>query len=221
MYTIGLTGNIGCGKSTVLCMLEALGGRIIDADKLAHQVMEPGSDVWYAIVEAFGQAIVAPDGRIDRPALGRIVFSDPQALRRLEALVHPAVDAEIHAQIEAATEPVVVIEAIKLVEAGLHRDLDALWIVTCSREQQFERLIRQRGMSYEAARQRIEAQAPIEDKLALASVVIDNSGTLDDTWRQVLAAWEGILGAPARREALPSCGQDADQPRHLSVLVSG
>ena len=221
MYTIGLTGNIGCGKSTVLCMLEALGGRIIDADKLAHQVMEPGSDVWYAIVEAFGQAIVAPDGRIDRPALGRIVFSDPQALRRLEALVHPAVDAEIHAQIEAATEPVVVIEAIKLVEAGLHRDLDALWIVTCSREQQFERLIRQRGMSYEAARQRIEAQAPIEDKLALASVVIDNSGSLDDTWRQVLAAWERIFGAPSLPDGPPSCGQDADQTRQLSVLVSG
>lgn len=223
MYTIGLTGNIGCGKSTVLCMLQALGGRVVDADKLAHQVMEPGTQVWRAIVEEFGQAIVTPEGRIDRPALGRIVFSDPLALRRLEAIVHPAVDAEIRAEIEAATEPVVVIEAIKLVESGLHRSLNALWVITCSREQQFDRLMQKRGMSYETARQRIEAQAPIEEKLPLASVVIDNSDSVENTWRQVQSAWEAIFGVASLRDvSTPLCAQD-DSPDHqqgLAVLVS-
>jgi dephospho-CoA kinase len=173
-------------------------------------------------VDEFGQQIVTPDGRIDRPALGRIVFNDPAALGRLEAIVHPAVDAEIRAQIEASSEPVVVIEAIKLVEAGLHHDLNALWIVTCDREQQFDRLMLKRGMSYEAARQRIDAQAPIAEKFPLASVIIDNSGTLDNTWQQVQAAWERIFGASSLDDVMTlPCGQDTFiDTRQLSVLMS-
>jgi dephospho-CoA kinase len=221
MYTIGLTGNIGCGKSTVLCMLQALGARVIDADKLAHQVMEPGTPVWHGIVETFGQAILAPDGRIDRPALGRIVFSAPKALRRLEAIVHPAVDEEIRAQIEAATEPLVVIEAIKLIESGLHRNLNAVWIVTCSREQQMERLVHQRGMSYETAIQRINAQAPIEEKLPLANVVIDNSGTVEETWQQVQLALEGILSAASLVGSVPpQCADEVTDTLSAMVVVS-
>ena len=194
MYSIGMTGNIGVGKSTVLCMLQALGARVIDADKLAHQVMQPGTAVWRAVVETFGQPILAPDGQIDRLALGRLVFSDSAALRRLEAIVHPAVGAEIQRQVATATEPVVVIEAIKLVEAGLHQQVDAVWIVTCQREQQIDRLMARRGMSYEDAVQRIDAQTPIASKLLLADVIIDNSGSLDDTWRRVQGAWEAIPG---------------------------
>jgi dephospho-CoA kinase len=219
MYTIGLTGNIGCGKSTVLCMLQALGARVVDADKLAHQVMEPGTPVWYAIVDTFGQAILTPDGRIDRPALGRIVFSAPAALRRLEAIVHPAVREKIREQIEEATEPLVVIEAIKLVETGLHRLLNALWIVTCEREQQIERLVRKRGMSYETALQRIDAQAPIETKLHLAHVVIDNSGSIEATWWQVQAAIEAIFGAVSLDDLPPACVDEAQDDETHSALV--
>ena len=212
MYTIGMTGNIGVGKSTVLCMLQALGARVVDADRLAHQVMRPGTPVWRAVVDTFGQAILAPDGQIDRPALGRLVFSAPDALRRLEALVHPAVGAEIQRQIAEATEPVVVVEAIKLVEAGLSRQLDALWIVTCSREQQIDRLMARRGKSVEDAVQRVEAQTPIETKLPLADVVIDNSGSVDDTWRQVQIAWEAIAGLAEIPAGLSHPCGDAPRP---------
>lgn len=207
LYTIGLTGNIGCGKSVVLCMLQALGARVIDADKLAHLVMAPGAPAYAAIVDAFGPQVVAADGSIDRPALGRIVFSDPTALRRLEGISHPAVRVEIRRRISSATEPVVVVEAIKLIESGLAQELDAVWIVTCTREQQLQRLTQRRGLPLDVAVQRIDAQSPIETKLPLADVVIDNSGRLADTWRQVCAAWARAIG-PLPREivAPPDCG---------------
>ena len=206
MHTIGITGNIGCGKSTVLCLLAALGARVIDADKLAHTVMRAGTPVWDAVVAEFGRDIVGADGEINRPALGRIVFSDPTALRRLEAIVHPAVRTELQAQIAAATEPVVVVEAIKLVEGGLYRLLDALWIVTCDPEQQIERLVQQRGMSRADALQRIAAQAPIAEKLLLANVVIDNSGSVAETWQQVRGAWNALPNVPRAPTAAPPCG---------------
>ena len=192
MYLIGLTGNIGTGKSTVLRMLEQLGARVIDADRLAHEVMEPDTPVWRDVVESFGPGVVAADGRIDRAALARIVFDDPVALQRLEAIVHPAVGARIAQALAEATEPVVVIEAIKLIEAGLHERADAVWIVTCRSEQQVQRLTEGRGFSEEEVRRRMEVQPPIEPKLPLADVVIDNSGTVEKTWQQVLAAWQEI-----------------------------
>lgn len=186
-------------------MLQALGACVIDADKLAHQVMAPGAPAYAAIVAAFGPQVVAADGSIDRPALGRIVFSDPTALRRLEAISHPAVRNEIRRRIASASEPVVVVEAIKLIESGLAQELDAVWIVTCTREQQVERLVQRRGLPLEVALQRIDAQAAIEAKLSLADVVIDNSGRLEDTWRQVRAAWTAAIG-PTPVTALPDCG---------------
>ena len=206
MHTIGITGNIGCGKSTVLCMLAALGARVIDADKLAHSVMRAGTPVSEAVVAEFGRDIVGPDGEINRPALGRVVFSDPTALRRLEAIVHPAVRAELQGQIAAATEPVVVVEAIKLVEGGLYRMLDVLWVVTCDPEQQIARLVQQRGMSRADALQRINAQAPIAEKLPLADVVIDNSGSVAATWEQVRAAWNALPNVPPASTTVPPCG---------------
>ena len=206
MHTIGITGNIGCGKSTILCLLASLGARVIDADKLAHYVMRRGTPVWDAVVAEFGQGIVGADGEINRPALGRIVFGDPTALRRLETIVHPAVRVELQAQIAAATEPVVVVEAIKLVEGGLYRLLDTLWIVTCTPQQQIERLVHQRGMSQADAAQRIAAQAPIAEKLPLAAVVIDNSGSVADAWAQVRAAWNALPDVPRAPMALPACG---------------
>jgi dephospho-CoA kinase len=199
-YIIGLTGNIATGKSVVAKMLERLGAKAIDADALAHEVMEKDTPIWQTVVREFGpstssgrgQDILDTDGSINRKKLGSIVFADEAALRRLEALVHPAVIARTEALITSSREPVVVVEAIKLIEAGMDETCDALWVVTCSKEQQLARLVGQRGLTEEGARQRIEAQPPQEAKLALADVVIDNSGSLDETWRQVKREWERI-----------------------------
>lgn len=191
-YIIGLTGNIATGKSTVSKMLERLGAKIIDADALAHEVTEKGTPIWQAIVEEFGQGILCRNGSINRRKLGDIVFANEAALRRLEALIHPVVIARTQELIQSSETPVIVVEAIKLIEAGMHRTCDALWVVTCRKEQQLARLMRQRGLTEEEARQRIEAQPPQEDKLALADVVIDNSGSLDETWQQVKGEWDKI-----------------------------
>ena len=191
-YIIGLTGNIATGKSVVSGMLERLGAEAIDADALVHELMEKGTPVWQAVVREFGQGILCSDGSVNRKKLGGIVFADEAALRRLEALVHPAVIARTEQLIKSSQEPVVVIEAIKLIEAGMDRTCDALWVVACRQEQQLARLVEQRGLTEEEAHQRIEAQPPQEAKLALADVVIDNNGSLDETWRQVKREWERI-----------------------------
>ena len=191
-YLIGLTGNIATGKSAVLRMLKRLGAKVIDADALVYQLMAKGTPVWQAILDEFGEGILGPEGEIDRGKLGAIVFADAEVLKRLEAIVHPAVTARVDELIRQATEPVVVVEAIKLIEAGWHRTCDALWVVTCSREQQLERLMRTRKLSREEALLRIEAQPPQEDKIALADVVIDNSGSLKETREQVEREWERL-----------------------------
>jgi dephospho-CoA kinase len=191
-YLIGLTGNIATGKSAVLRMLKCLGAKVIDADALVHRLMAKGTPVWQAILDEFGEVILGPEGEIDRGKLGAIVFADAEVLKRLEAIVHPAVTARVDELIRQATEPVVVVEAIKLIEAGWHRTCDALWVVTCSREQQLERLMRTRKLSREEALLRIEAQPPQEDKVALADVVIDNSGSLKETREQVEREWERL-----------------------------
>ncbi len=191
-YVIGLTGNIATGKSVVLGMLKELGAKTIDADALAHELMRRGSPVWKAVVEEFGPEILGPDGEIDRKRLGRIAFSDPAALRRLEELVHPAVIAATRELIHRYEGKVVAIEAIKLIEAGMRSICDALWVVNCRKEQQLARLMAQRELSREEALLRIEAQPPQEEKVALADVVIDNSGSLEETRRQVEAEWSKI-----------------------------
>ncbi len=194
--TIGLTGNIACGKSTVAAMLRDLGAEVIDADQVAHQVMAPPGPVFDAIVREFGPGILARDGTIDRRKLGAIVFADPVALRRLDQLVHPATSATLRGMAVTSTAPVVVIEAIKLVEAGTSRWCDEVWVVTCRREQQIERLMAQRGLDRADAERRVDAQTPVEAKLPYATTVIDASGTLADTRRQVLAAWQRFAGPP-------------------------
>jgi len=191
-YIIGLTGNIATGKSVVSEMLERLGAKAIDADALVHELMEKDTPVWRAVVQEFGQSILCSDGSINRKKLGSIVFTDEAALRRLEAIVHPAVIACTEELIESSQQPVIVVEAIKLIEAGMDKTCDALWVTTCSKEQQLARLVKQRGLSEEEAHQGIEAQPPQEAKLALADVVIDNSDSLDETWRQVKREWDKI-----------------------------
>lgn len=192
-YTIGLTGNIACGKSAVAAMLRDRGAEIIDADKVAHQIMAPPGPVFEAIVRAFNSRILTPTGAIDRKKLGAIVFADPDALRRLDQIVHPATSATIRQLVSDSTASVVVIEAIKLIESGTYRICDAIWVVTCTREQQIERLMTNRGLSRELAEQRVAAQSPPAEKLAHATVVIDASGSLQDTERQVAAAWRQAI----------------------------
>jgi dephospho-CoA kinase len=198
LYLIGLTGNIACGKSTVLGMLRAHGAATIDADAVTHELQRPGQDVYRAIVAAFGaEILVEPGGPIDRRRLGAIVFADPAELRRLEQIVHPAVHAHLHAWLaeRAAAEPgsVAVIDAVKLVEAGWKPLCDAVWVVTCTRAQQIERLVATRGMSVAEAERRIDAQPPQEARIAQADLVIDNSGTLAATEAQVDAAWRAFV----------------------------
>jgi len=191
-YVIGLTGNIGTGKSTVARMLAKLGAQVIDADCIAHELMAPGTSIWQAVVEEFGPEMVGENGAIDRARLGDMVFSDPQALARLEAILHPAVIQEVNRRIRDSDARVVVVEAIKLIEAGMHRRYDALWVVTCQPEQQVVRLATQRRMSEEEIKQRLAAQSPQAEKVALADVVIDNSGTLAETKAQVERAWRAV-----------------------------
>jgi dephospho-CoA kinase len=189
---VGLTGNIATGKSEVARMLADLGARVIDADKVAHEVMQPGGPAYAPVVEAFGPDILAASGAVDRAKLGAIVFREPEALRQLEAAVHPATIAEIDRRIDQATEAVVVVEAIKLIEAGMHRDYDALWVVTAPRELQIARLVATRGLTEKEAALRVDAQPPQGDKAAVADLVIVNDGDLGDLWEKVKAAWVQI-----------------------------
>lgn len=191
-YRIGLTGNIATGKSTVARMLVALGAVHLDADRIVHEMMAPGGAVYDAVVAAFGTEILTPEGSIDRRRLGTLVFNDPEALAKLESLIHPAVIAEIDRRIVLLDVPVVVVEAIKLIESGMTDRYNVLWVTTCAGETQALRLMEQRGLTHEEAWERIQAQPSQAEKLALADVVIDTGGTLEETQRQVVAAWEAI-----------------------------
>ena len=187
-YRIGLTGNIACGKSTVGQLLVARGAEYVDADRLVHTLLEPGTPENDRIVQRFGPEVRSADGRIDRPRLGGIVFADPAALRDLEAILHPGVRAEIRRRLTASTAPIFVVDAIKLIEGGLAREMDAVWVVVCPRSEQVRRLMTERGMTAKQAETRITAQGSQEEKVRHATVVIDNGGTLDETVRQVDAA---------------------------------
>lgn len=187
---IGLTGNIACGKSTVLRELHSLGAHTIDADRRVHDILLRTGQAYAPVLDEFGPAILDGSGEIDRRALGRIVFADPTALKRLEAITHPIVRRVIEAEIESADRPIVVLDAIKLFESGWADRCDAVWVVTCEREQQLQRLMQRRGYGRDEAEERIRAQAPQEEKVARADLVIDNSGSLRATRSQVRAAWQ-------------------------------
>lgn len=194
MYIIGLTGNIATGKSTVLRYLEDKGAYVLDADKLAHASMEPGTHAYQAIVEAFGAAILQPDGMIDRPKLGSIVFTDPAKLTQLEAIVHPAVFDLARRQLAGLDVDVVVLEAIKLLEAGqLVALCDEVWVITATSESQLRRLRETRSMDAAEAERRMAAQSSQADKVKRADRVIQNDGTVKELYEQLDQHWADIL----------------------------
>ena len=177
---VGLTGGVASGKSTVSAMLAELGAVVIDADALAREVVQAGTPGFDRVVAEFGPEIVGADGQLDRPALGHLVFADDAARKRLEAIVHPLV-FERYAELEAsAPEGALVVHDIPLLaESGRASDFDAVIVVDASRETQVDRMTRDRGWSVEDAESRIAAQASREDRLAIATHVIDNTGTLE------------------------------------------
>jgi dephospho-CoA kinase len=178
-------------------MLEHLGAFGIDADALSHQAIAPGGPAYGPVVEMFGKWLVGPGGAIDRARLARVVFSDPVALEKLESIIHPLVGQAIDFLVKRTKSGVVVIEAIKLLEAGLARDCDAVWAVHVPEPVQEQRLVEKRKLSRVEARQRITAQGSQAEKLRAARVKIDNSGSFEDTWLQVQAAFNRIQRAPA------------------------
>jgi dephospho-CoA kinase len=196
-YVIGLTGNIATGKSVVRKMLEHLGAFTIDADALAHQAIGRGGPAYAAVVETFGKWVTTPEGDINRPRLGRIVFADPDALARLESLIHPFVKQATDILVNRSKAKIAVIEAIKLIETGTAKDCDALWVVHVPEAVQEARLREKRKLSATDAKQRIAAQPPQSEKLRQANIVIDNSGSFEDAWTQVQAAFGKIAQARA------------------------
>ncbi|HXF85026.1 MAG TPA: dephospho-CoA kinase [Anaerolineales bacterium] len=196
-YIIGLTGNIATGKSVVRRMLEHLGAYTIDADTLAHRVIAKGAPGYQPVLDKFGTWLLDPDGQINRAKLGRLVFADPQALVQLEDIIHPYVIQAVELLVRRASQKVVVIEAIKLLESNLRNHCNSIWVTDASQEVQIERLMRKRGLSREEALQRIHAQSAQQDKLAAADVIITNNGSYDDLWKQVNEAWKRLFPTEA------------------------
>jgi dephospho-CoA kinase len=199
-FYLGLTGNIASGKSTVGKMLVELGVyRYIDADAVVHDLYLPGQPLVARLSEIFGDGILDADGGIDRRALGALVFNDAEKLRRLESIVHPAVQEAVVAQIRAIPDDKVgVLDAIKLIESGYAPFCHGIWIVRCSPETQLRRLVADRGMNEDEARARLASQPPLEPKLAMATEIIDNDGTLEELRARVSTAWSRFLASLPR-----------------------
>jgi dephospho-CoA kinase len=196
MKVIGLTGGIASGKSTAARTLAELGAPIIDADQLARDVVAPGRPALAEIVQKFGREMLSPDGTLDRKRLGAVVFADAEARRALNAITHPRIAMETQArlgELREAGAPVAIYEAALLVENGVHKGLDGLIVVACDEATQLGRLMARDGIDEAAARARIAAQAPMAEKIAAATWVVDTGGPLADTKRQLARVWEEIL----------------------------
>ncbi|WP_432054017.1 dephospho-CoA kinase [Streptomyces sp. bgisy022] len=207
MLSVGLTGGIGAGKSEVSRLLAERGAVVIDADRIAREVVEPGTPGLAAVVEAFGEDVLAADGSLDRPRLGSIVFSDPEKLATLNSIVHPLVGARSEELSEAAPEDAVVVHDVPLLtENGLAPLYDLVIVVEASPRTQLDRLVRLRGMTEEDARARMAAQASREQRRAVADVVIDNNVPLDELKQQVDAVWADL--ARRAKESSPQAGAE-------------
>jgi len=188
-YVIGLTGNIATGKSVVRKMLEHLGAYGIDADALGHRAMAKGAPGYQPIIDTFGKWILTADGQINRAKLARVIFPDPEALTLLEEILHPLIHRAIDLLVNHASQKVIVIEAIKLLESGLHENCDVIWVTHAPVEIQMARLSKIRNMDAAAAQERIVAQGSQTYKMKAANILIENAGSFDKTWEQVLRAW--------------------------------
>ena len=201
---VGLTGGVATGKSTVSAMFAALGCLIIDADRLARDVVEPGQPAHTQIVSAFGRGVLRPDGGIDRKALGAVVFADPAARARLESITHPAIRARVRARLAELTaagfDGIVILDAPVMVESGDSRDVDRLVVVTADEPAQVARQQARDGLGADDARRRIRSQMPLDEKARLADYLIDNSGELAATEARV-------------REVRRALGQELDARR--------
>jgi dephospho-CoA kinase len=193
--SIGLTGGIGSGKSTVAGLLAGLGASVIEADRVGHEIYRPGSEGFRLVRQAFGPEVVAADGTIDRHVLGAKVFGDPAELARLNALLHPLIGAAIRERVAAlqAARPnaPIVVEAAIMLEAGW-RFFDRLWVVVVSREVAIARVMASRGLDRAEVERRIDAQLPNAERRRHADVVFENDGSLDALRAQVEAAWQAL-----------------------------
>lgn len=197
MLTIGLTGGIGSGKSTVAKMLAEMGAPVLDADKVGHSIYAPGGPAYDGVLAAFGREILAPDGTVDRKKLGPVVFADPAALKRLNAIVHPKMFQRMGEMVremrERGERMPIVIEAAILIEANWQPLFDEIWLVTASRERVIERIKRDRGMAPEQTEARIKAQLSDEERSRHATLVIENNGTVEELREQVAKLWSAAL----------------------------
>ncbi|MCW8380184.1 dephospho-CoA kinase [Streptomyces justiciae] len=214
MLKVGLTGGIGAGKSEVSRLLVERGAVLIDADRIAREVVAPGTPGLAAVVEAFGADVLAADGSLDRPKLGSIVFADPEKLAVLNSIVHPLVGARSRALESAADENAVVVHDVPLLtENGLAPLYDVVVVVDASPETQLDRLVRLRGMTEDDARARMAAQATREKRREIADIVIDNDVPLEDLRRRVTDVWDELV----RRAGAP---RDASQASRSSSQAS-
>ncbi|MCG9969383.1 dephospho-CoA kinase [Pelotomaculum terephthalicicum JT] len=191
MLIIGLTGNIGSGKSTVSRYLESLGSTVIDADQVAREIVQPGSPALKEIVRVFGTRVLNSEGALDRKKMGSIVFTDPDARVKLNGITHPRIVEAIEKEklklnnLPGSRDKLLVIDAPLLIEAGLHKSVDEIWVVKVDDQKQIERLIERDGLSDEEAKKRVAAQMPQAEKLKYARRVIDNNGSPEETKRQI------------------------------------
>jgi dephospho-CoA kinase len=218
---IGLTGNIATGKSAIMRLAADMGARTLDADKMVHQIMDTDASMQAAIAVAFGHGVRRADGRIDRNKLGEIVFKDPAALRDLEEMIHPAVQRMVDRSILQSKEPVIFIEAIKLLEGPLAGICHQIWVTRCTRAKQLERLRVCRGLETAVATERIKSQAPQEEKVARADVVIDTNGFMRETELQFRLVWQRLPDPtkimPKARLAVP----EEEEPMALEQAADG
>lgn len=205
MVVIGLTGGIAAGKSTIAQELARLGAVVIDADKVGHEAYAPGTEGWRLVREAFGERVVAPDGTIDRRALGAIVFADPAQRDRLQTIVWPLIKRMIAERLaelrKTNAAPAAVVEAAVLLEAGWEDLMDQVWVVIVPPKVAIERLVARNGLTPEQARARLAAQLSNEERARRADVVIDNARPLDETLAQVRRLWQQLAVAGGAERA--------------------
>ncbi len=200
MLIVGLTGNIGSGKSSIARLFKEMGAKVLDTDKVARDVVAPGTPGLQQIVQHFGAGILNADGSLDRPKMAQIVFNDPEALKFLNSIVHPAIRAELLKAIadykNNPDAPLMIIEAPLLIETQLYKLMDQVWLVTVNSKTQIQRVIERDAATAEQVSSRLAAQMPQEDKIPYAHRIIDNSGTPESTLQQVRQIWSDAIDRP-------------------------